>query len=239
MTSIQPEEFPFPDPPAGAAACFSHLALLVETDGRPAALNMAIDEALLRRAAAPLLRVYRWERPAVSFGYFGNIEEVERAWPGRDIVRRWTGGGTVPHGSDFTYTLVVPAGHAVAALAPAESYRAIHQAVAMTLQRAGYGPQLAAVAAPKTSDACFENAVRDDVIVGARKIAGSAQRRTREGLLHQGSIQLDGVGAEFAERLAGVLSRQVSGGELDGAVLAAAERLSRERYATEAWLRRR
>ena len=50
---------------------------------RSAPLNMALDEALLASARAPLLRIYRWERAAVSFGYFGKSAHVAAAWPGR------------------------------------------------------------------------------------------------------------------------------------------------------------
>ena len=52
--------------------------LLVYDDREPraAALNMAIDEALLESAAAPTLRFYRWRSPALSFGYFGSYADV-------------------------------------------------------------------------------------------------------------------------------------------------------------------
>ena len=61
--------------------------------------------ALIER---PLLRVYRWERPAVSFGYFERWEPVREKYPEREAVRRWTGGGVVLHGEDFTYSMLIP-----------------------------------------------------------------------------------------------------------------------------------
>ena len=64
---------------------FEELIEVRDETPHPAALNMAIDEALLRQAVAPLLRIYRWERPAASFGYFGNLPRSnERApvWSG-------------------------------------------------------------------------------------------------------------------------------------------------------------
>ena len=81
---------------------FDELTEVADPEPHDAALNMALDEVLLRRAAGPLLRVYRWARPAVSFGYFGKVADAEAAWPGREMVRRWTGGGIVPHGADVT-----------------------------------------------------------------------------------------------------------------------------------------
>src|ERR1700758_3487521 len=80
---------------------------------RSAAMNMAIDEALLETATLPTIRYYWWNHPALSFGYFGKFSEVENfAWD-RDPVRRWTGGGIVFHGDDLTYSLVIPASNSV------------------------------------------------------------------------------------------------------------------------------
>ena len=52
--------------------------LLVVSDETPhaAALNMALDEVLLRAVSVPTLRLYRWASRAVSFGYFGRWPEV-------------------------------------------------------------------------------------------------------------------------------------------------------------------
>jgi lipoate-protein ligase A len=40
------------------------------------AMNMAIDEALLKYATVPSIRFYRWQCPALSFGYFGRFADV-------------------------------------------------------------------------------------------------------------------------------------------------------------------
>src|SRR5215210_7415480 len=98
---------------------------------------MAMDEALLSRINAPVLRVYRWVQPAVSFGYFEKWEPVRTAYPQRDLVRRWTGGGVGPHGvgEDWTYSVLVPATCRFADVDLAESYRIIHEAVVLTLIR--------------------------------------------------------------------------------------------------------
>ncbi|MGA7275603.1 MAG: hypothetical protein WBX14_12220, partial [Candidatus Udaeobacter sp.] len=79
-------------------------ALNVYHDGaaHSAAMNMAIDEALLDYAAVPSIRFYRWHSPALSFGYFGEFAHVACYAGERDLVRRWTGGGIVFHGDDLT-----------------------------------------------------------------------------------------------------------------------------------------
>ena len=181
--------------------------MIDDDEPHPAALNMAIDEALLERLEQlPLLRCYRWISPAVSFGCFGNVAAVRRDYPAADCVRRWTGGGIVEHGRDFTYSLLVPRALPLATLPASECYRLIHGAVASGLSSMGFREVEASepAAAPRTDAApylkpCFANPVAFDLLLSGRKIAGGAQRRTRRGLLHQGSIQ----GALLGEPAAG------------------------------------
>lgn len=220
---------------------FQTLALLDDPEPHSAALNMAIDEALLRTVQSPVLRCYRWERPAVSFGYFGRHAEVEAAWPDRDMVRRWTGGGVVPHGEDFTYSLIVPQAHPLSQLSAGESYHAIHEAILRALGASIRGVAISPQSAERISDACFENAVRHDLVVDGRKVAGAAQRRTRYGLLHQGSIQVapsplpPGFDDELAMAFAGLIEPAC----LSLVTMQEAAELARERYAAPTWLRRR
>lgn len=214
------------------------LVWLHDPEPHSAAVNMAIDEVLLATATVPLLRCYRWERPAVSFGYFGTVSEAEAAWPGRDIVRRWTGGGIVPHGEDFTYSLIVPRDASCARIGAAESYRLIHEAV-VTALGAGARATLATAPAGRMSAACFENPVQHDLLADGAKIAGAAQRRTRAGLLHQGSVQLHPLPADFPTRLASALASGVQVRALSEETLRTAHDLATRRYATEAWLRRK
>ena len=217
---------------------FDELTEVLDPEPHDAALNMALDEVLLGRAEGPVLRVYRWARAAVSFGYFGKVADVESAWPGREMVRRWTGGGIVPHGADVTYTLLVPRGCAFFRLGAEEAYRAIHERIASLLAAHGRAVRVAAVASAKISDACFENPVRYDLLADDGKIAGAAQRRTRAGLLHQGSVQGAALPVDFGARLAKAFASKVSGRLLADGELADARALSAKKYATDAWLRR-
>lgn len=199
---------------------------------------MAIDEALLRTAAMPLLRCYRWAQPAVSFGYFGRFSDVAAAWFGREIVRRWTGGGIVPHGDDFTYSLIVPRTHPLLRLGAAESYRVIHEAILRVLTPSLAGVALSPSAAQKVSEACFENAVRHDLVAHGEKIAGAAQRRTRDGLLHQGSIQWHPLPQDFGSLLAAAMAVRVEPREMTAAIIGEAEQLRIRKYGTDDWLYR-
>jgi lipoate-protein ligase A len=198
---------------------------------------MAIDEALLGVISGPVLRSYRWAAPAVSFGYFEQWAPIREAHPGRDPVRRWTGGGVVLHGEDFTYSILIPHGVKMPATTPAESYAIIHAALCRTLSESGIEAMPAAASAPKMSQACFENPVMHDVLVDGAKVAGAAQRRTRSGLMHQGSVQTLELPGEFAAHFAAALSRHVKHECYD--VTAIAQGLVTEKYGTARWLERR
>ena len=209
-----------------------------DTEPRSAAMNMAIDEALLGLAPVPSLRFYRWRRPSISFGYFGAYSDVGAEQTGRELVRRWTGGGIVFHGDDLTYSLVLPVDDAAAFHSSRAVYAEIHTAVQWALGTE-CGATLVASAAPKISDACFANPVAADVIANGRKIAGAAQRRTRAGLLHQGSILYDALPPHFADAFAAQLCERLEKRSFTPELLARAQEIAAERYATEAWLRRR
>lgn len=183
-----------------------------------AAANMAADFLLLRRYPAARrdharFRAYGWHRPAFTFGYSQKIDWVRAQLPadaerGRavELARRPSGGGVVDHRDDWTYALVIPRGHDLEAARAVESYRAVHAALAAALVACGQPAVLkescepapdadapdegAACAAAKGPGVCFARPELYDVLrpdTGG-KIAGAAQKRTKEGLLFQGSV---------------------------------------------------
>ena len=170
-----------------------------------------MDEWLLETAELPVLRVYGWLGGWGSVGYFGNLTEAQASFPGVEWVRRWTGGGTVDHRADWTYTVVAPAGGALVGLRGAESYRMLHAALAEVLVAEGIDARLSSGAEETGAALCFENPVSHDLVgAGDRKLAGAGQRRTNRGLLHQGSVAL----LVLADRSARGAVGFVSGGRL-------------------------
>ena len=233
---------------------FATLDIYVDESPRSAAMNMAIDEALLENATVPTIRVYRWDHPALSFGYFGRYADV--AEHKRDLIRRWTGGGIVFHGQDLTYSIVIPASDPAFCESSKSIYEKVHCALCEALIANGQCVELSLVAAvcnpPKPprskmatvtdrrdSDNCFANPVPADVLIDGRKIAGAAQRRTRRGLLHQGSIQDIDTGNDLAERFAQALSQEIERREMDVGIVRRAEEIAEQKYGTETWLRKR
>lgn len=167
--------------------------------------NMDIDIQLLENSAKladyPLVRFYEWDRPSVSIGYVQKEDAVTDSEK-YTVVKRPTGGGIVYHDRDFTYTVIVPASHWIAKLDRVESYRVFHKAVVRALSVFGLKCQLVDKEQPKADRAtmqCFVTPTKYDVLCAniepgkIVKVAGSAQRRTRNGILHQGSISLEPV----------------------------------------------
>jgi lipoate-protein ligase A len=209
---------------------------------RPGPEAMAVDEFLLETATEPLLRVYEWDGDWASVGYFGRISEARTVLSGVSWVRRWTGGGMVDHRADWTYTLVVPHPEPLANARGAESYRQVHTALAAALAAEGTDVRLSGGDGETGAALCFENPVHHD-LVGAdgRKLAGAGQRRTRLGLLHQGSAASPcdaAVSQMRAERLAAALAVRWE----PRLIFIDEEKIARSvtaRYARENWTERR
>lgn len=199
---------------------------------------MAVDEWLLVQARQPLLRIYRWEGVWGSIGYFGKLAEAQAGLPGVEFVRRWTGGGTVDHREDWTYSLIIPKCCEVARLKGGESYRMIHRILLEVLGAEGGAPGLS-TSTSKVDGMCFKNPVEHDLLdAHGEKLAGAAQRRSAHGLLHQGSVATAGDsrlrGELFSEQLA------ESWSEADIAVDAeSVAALVDEKYGRNEWLARR
>lgn len=217
-----------------------------DTDRSPY-INMAIDELLLEKSSPddkPILRIYGWNTPSVSIGYVQSIGAAPST--GYTIVRRPTGGGVVYHDRDLTYTVVVPAGHHINKLDRLESYHVLHHAVLEALEALGHkDAKLSPDEMPpvdRLTMQCFTTPTRYDVMSDGRKFSGSAQRRTKKGILHQGSISLDASGGDK-----NLLTKTIISGFMkvlmldfisfipDPALLAEASALAETKYGTDEW----
>ena len=166
--------------------------LLLESGAGEPAWNMAFDEALLESSpkfSQPVLRFYSWSKPCATFGYSQHYSEIERVTMLRPLIRRPTGGGLVPHDADWTYSLVFPPSHSWYALKATESYERVHRWIQDAFQKLGVATELSPCCKKEIPGQCFVGAEKSDVLWHGKKIAGAAQRRTKTGLLIQGSVQ--------------------------------------------------
>jgi lipoate-protein ligase A len=163
---------------------------------RPGWANMAIDQTLLDRAellGESWLRLYSWEPHCLSFGRHepaARRYDAERIAARRiDTVRRPTGGRAVWHGPELTYAVAAP-GPRFGSLQ--EAYLEIHDMIGQALGELGIEAVLASSrrSEPLDAGACFSQPAGGEVLVGGRKVVGSAQLRRGGALLQHGSILL-------------------------------------------------
>jgi len=192
--------------------------------------NMAVDETLLDLSKRPTLRFYRWQKPALSIGYFQKTEEADREYGatarGFEIVRRITGGGAVFHGEDLTVSMVVPEENSYFPRRAVDSYAAIHRVFLESLKT--IFPELALIPTgksfrPRSLQSCFEEPTACDVGLGQKKVIGSSQRRRGGRLLNQSSILLPAPPEQMAAALAKGFER-ILGIYFEPASLSPAER---------------
>jgi lipoate-protein ligase A len=218
--------------------------LVLDPDGRPGRDNMRIDNGLLHAAGEGVgfLRLYRWNPPCLSFGRnepaTTRYDRAKIAALGVDTVRRPTGGRAVWHDAELTYAVAAPC-RTFGSLRT--TYTAIHDMLVAALGRLGVAATVASRPsgrAPRPSaGACFAAPVGGEIVVGGRKLVGSAQVRTGDAFLQHGSILLEdgqdlvsrittgSVPPLAATSLHEVLGRAVAFGEVAQAIgLEAAQR---------------
>lgn len=176
-----------------------------------AATNMAIDASLLYTLPTGIasFRHYGWTEPAITFGYTQRFAEVQATFPNDDLrlCRRLTGGGMVDHRNDWTYALAIQSDLAAAQMPAKDLYARLHRSIQTALESQQIESQLAPcpracgqLPQPKRNGPkqCFIHPTTDDVLhPDGSKIAGAAMKRTRKGLLIQGSIDRSALPGNF------------------------------------------
>jgi lipoate-protein ligase A len=168
--------------------------LFFQTPAADGAYNMALDEALMRRAGRTgeaVFRVYSWSVPTLSLGRNQRArgcydEDAGRAM-GVRFVRRPTGGRALLHHREVTYSATLPLADAGVART---SYDFINNVLLGGLSRLGVN----AGRATETKSLlpglrpCFDVPAEHEIAVNGRKLVGSAQWRRGGALLQHGSI---------------------------------------------------
>ena len=168
--------------------------------------NMKSDEALLNwvnnfPGRMTILRFYRWSVPTVSYGKHQRVEGVlDKAnccRLGLDWVQRPTGGRAVLHDDELTYSVISSDSGSFGSGSIGDSYQLIAKALVDGLKRVGVAVRTASRKSDSSSrghgrerSPCFLSASRDELIVGNRKLVGSAQHRPKRSFLQHGSIPL-------------------------------------------------
>jgi lipoate-protein ligase A len=173
----------------------------IDTGVASAEENMRLDAQMLEAVQQPILHFYEWERPSITFGHFIEPSKFlnlsSAAARGIDCARRPTGGGIVFHLWDLAFSVLVPAQSNFFSLNTLDNYAFVNQAVLRAVQNfLGKDENLSltsqdlAAASVDCKRFCMAQPTKYDVVLQGRKIAGAAQRKTKQGFLHQGTIAL-------------------------------------------------
>lgn len=179
---------------------------LISSEPASGARNMALDEALLLEVRAqPALRFYTWQPHCLSLGYGQRCCVVDRERlrrQGVTLVRRPSGGGAILHAGELTWSLILPAGHPLAAGSLSVGYRRISQVLFKALQLLDIPVTVKQETTRLTTDpACFATPAQYELAVAGRKLLGSARVQRRCGMLQHGSLPLTGDVAAICQLL--------------------------------------
>lgn len=177
---------------------FSHLHFLTLTSNDPYQ-NMAIDEYLFRRACnekTAVLRIYSWDYPSITLGYFQDPEKDLNIQKIRDhkipMIRRLTGGRAVFHDQELTWSFSMGR-DLFSPWMKKILFEAITGLIRNGFDRLKQKTEIQIRSGRKSRGEadCFASASEYEIIdEKGHKILGSAQLLQEQGVFQQGSIPL-------------------------------------------------
>lgn len=149
----------------------------------------------------PILHLYRWDGPSATYGYLTKPErylDLERAKTRHlNFAKRPTGGGVTFHIWDLAFSFLMPSDHPLFSLNTLDNYRFVNEVVLSAVtglfelkDSAKIIPESFPSFSKDCEHFCMAQPTQYDVVYKGLKIAGAAQRKTRRGYLHQGTISL-------------------------------------------------
>lgn len=178
---------------------------LLNTGSASADRNMALDAELLRNLSSSsdcILHLYAWDGACATYGHFIrpydylDLRGVEKMQ--LQLARRPTGGGIIFHLCDLAFSILVPSTHPAYSKNTLENYAFINAIVSKVVTRFLGGEKIPVLLPEETGGVllpdpacrhfCMAKPTKYDVMLDGRKVGGGAQRCTKQGFLHQGSI---------------------------------------------------
>ncbi len=174
---------------------------VLDTGVSTAEENMSRDALLLSELEGdPILHLYDWDGPSATYGHFiepkNHLDLAAVESLSLSLARRPTGGGIVFHIWDYAFSFLMPSGHPLFSLNALENYRFVNTVVLEVMKEflshkpAGLIDQSLPIPGNDCQNFCMARPTQYDVVYKGAKIAGAAQRKTKKGYLHQGTISL-------------------------------------------------
>ncbi len=178
----------------------SNWYFIEDKESLPPARNMAIDEFLFsmcQKNPAGFFRIYSWDIPSFSVGVSQKISKAVNLLYIREngfgLVRRITGGKTVLHDNEITYSIISSEKKFFQDNDLYKSYSLIANVILKTFNRSGINAYLGEKSdsvLSKSNNPCFSFPTPNEIEVKGKKIVGSAQKRDKNALLQHGSIPI-------------------------------------------------
>ncbi len=164
---------------------------------------MAVDEALMevvsQNQSLPTLRLYAWVPPCLSIGYAQPCVDVDQPrlnQLGWDWVRRPTGGRAILHTDELTYSVIAPLSEPRVSGGVLESYKRLSKALLTALHSLNIPAQAHPINPTGNisgnGPVCFEMPSNYEIVLGDKKLIGSAQARRKKSVLQHGTLPLWG-----------------------------------------------
>jgi lipoyl(octanoyl) transferase len=178
-------------------------ARIINDSPHTAAFNMAADLRLLsvcESAPGIFIRLYTWDKPSITLGTMEkphetlNREVMEKH--SAEWIRRATGGRSVLHDHEITYSCIFSNGAPGMGATLMETYRVIADCLIAGLTSAGikcsqHDSSLdTSLLKSGAKLPCFLAPNRHEIMASGKKLVGSAQKRTANAVLQHGSIPL-------------------------------------------------
>jgi lipoate---protein ligase len=168
---------------------------IIDSGTKSAEENMSLDARLLSDLCEPIVHLYDWKESSATYGHFIDISKFFNMKIVKekklDLAKRPTGGGIVFHISDLAFSILLPATHPDFSLNSLNNYLYINTKVGEILyQFLKVNIELLPHNNVERSHFCMAKPTIYDLIVDGKKVGGAAQRKTRLGYLHQGTIFL-------------------------------------------------
>ncbi len=158
------------------------------------AFDEAISEAIRQKLSPPTLRIYQWDRPSISIGYFQKISDIDIDYcnkMGYPVVRRLTGGKAILHDSELTYSFSALKDSSLFKGSLLENYIIVSEALILGLKLNGINAKIS-LKRKRTpihkNPACFKTLSYGEITVNGKKVIGSAQKKFSNAFMQQGSI---------------------------------------------------
>jgi lipoate-protein ligase A len=202
---------------------------------RSAAQNMALDEVLFDLfESGAVFRTYTWDKAYATIGYFQKND--------CGAVRRLTGGLTVEHKDDVSYSFIASSIYWPFVYNENETYKTLHTAIQNALLKTGFETSFLESRQGSSNNICVQTLCESDLMYKGRKVVGSCMRRRGNKILIQGSVHIILSDEQksifhdaFAKELARFTNLEIFQKDFSQDEIQKAQKLSKEKYSNDKW----